>query len=738
MKRCLIFISLFFRLFPLSAQTLPIDSLTGEYEGDLGYPIICRVQPEGGKLILKIIGLGKIELIHTRANIYRLNGVKPEASIIFYADSLGKTARFRWEQKPSSFKWTKIAGDTGSSAGVDDYTGAYRMQDNPYRILHLGAVGANLQMTLPGQPPMLMIPQGKDHYAAKNDGQTYQLTFGEKPSPGTPGHDGEKSIVVGGFPPVNFKKRSSSIPHISNPVNGFTHADTLHGMLTPLRTCYDVLFYHLDITVTPETRFIDGRTLIRFKAMSTFDRIQVDLFANMHIESIAFHGRPLTYTRAYNAVFIQFPQPVEAGSQDELLITYKGHPDEPEIDVDKGGWLWLWDRDHRFWIETVTQGVGPSLWWPCKDHLSDRPDSMRISVTFPTGLSEISNGQLLKSTALPGGQTRNDWYVSYPINTYNVVVNIGHYAHFEDTCRNGQDSLALHFYCLAYNLPLAKKIFSQAKAMLHVYQQRFGPYPFPADGFTLMESLYPMEHQGAVSIGALNQPFNSTEYDSVNLVRAMWHESAHEWWGNSVGCRDYADMWIHESFATYAEVLMLEATQGRQAAMSYLHSQAPQNKEPIISVYDVNHFHMGDMYPKGALMLHTLRNILDDDDKWFFILKSIQERFKYHTISSKVLTTYISNLAGRDLSWFFDQYLRYPSPPTLLLEIKEEGPSLKIKYKWQANRPGFCMPVKWTTSKDTFELAYPTMGWQTVELKGMKRSDFRVDTDNFYFILKQT
>lgn len=721
MKHSLTLIIVLFQVLHLSAQKpLSTDSLVGEYVGDLGYPIVCRIQPENGKLILKIVGLGKVELKHTRANTYRVNGIKPEANITFSTDSNGVVSEFSWDQKAATSQWTRLASDTGS------YAGAYRMNENPYRIAHIDPAGTDLQLTFPGLPAIQMTPQKKDHYTAQKDGRTYQLITGRN------------VITVDGFPPVIFKKRCSSIPHISNPTNGFTHADTLHGMLTPLRTCYDVLFYHLDIAVTPETRFIEGKCLIRLKAMSSFDRIQVDLFANMQIESILFHGRPLPYTREYNAVFIQFPRPVEAGSQDELLISYKGHPEEPEIDVDKGGWFWLWDRDHRFWIETVTQGVGPSLWWPCKDHLSDRPDSMKISVTFPTGLAEISNGRLLKSTVLPGGMTRNDWYVDYPINTYNVVVNIGNYTHFEDTCRNGQDPLTLHFYCLAYNVPLAKKIFSQVKPMLHLYEQRFGPYPFPRDGFTLMEALYPMEHQGAVSIGPLNNPLNSTRFDSADLTKTMWHESAHEWWGNSVGCRDYADMWIHESFATYAEVLDLEFQQGRQAALNYLHSQTPQNKEPIISVYDVNHFHMGDMYPKGALMLHTLRNILDNDDKWFSILRNIQERFQYRTISSKVLTTYIGNLAGRDLSWFFDQYLRCPSLPFLLLEIKETGTSLKINYKWQADRPGFCMPVKWTTSKDSFGFAYPTMDWQTAELKGMKRPDFKVDTDNFYFILKQT
>ena len=230
------------------------------------------------------------------------------------------------------------------------------------------------------------------------------------------------------------------------------------------------------------------------------------------------------------------------------------------------------DRNGKPWIESVCQGSGASLWWPCKDHLSDKPDSMKIRITVPDDLMDISNGRLLQKTKLEGNYTRFDWYVSYPINNYNVVLNIGDYAHFSDHYISGLDTLALNFYCMPYNMDKAKQIFSHTKPMLALYEKDFGKYPFAKDGFTLMESLYPMEHQSAVSIGPINNPINSENYDSAESIRTSWHEAAHEWWGNSINCKDMADLWIHEAFATYAEVLAYEQFSGKQAALKYLKS----------------------------------------------------------------------------------------------------------------------------------------------------------------------
>jgi len=703
-------------------RTDPRQDIYGEYRANLAVPIIFRIYQDGDKLQLQIVGQWTTELIPLQGDHFRVASIKPVADLAFMKDSLGRIEKFQWTQKSAPLKWTRCSPENNST-----YAGKYQLQVNPYRQFHITESEGRLTGSLVGSPEMPFTPLGKGRFIYKKGKQEFRLSF----DPQT------KELTTAGDERVDFRKVSSTIPHISNRTNGFTRADSLQGGLTPLRTCYDVLFYDLDILVEPETKSIRGNTAIRFKTIHTFTRMQIDLFANMKIEKILFHGQELPYTREYNAVFIDFPQPVKENTENTIRILYAGQPNEPEINADKGGWFWLWNRDHKMWIETVSQGVGASLWWPCKDHLSDRPDSMKISVTFPTGLMEISNGRLLGRTDLPGGHTRCDWYVGYPINNYDVVINIGDYTHFTDTCTDGNDTLALNYYCMSYNLAIAKNIFSRVKPMLALHRQKFGAYPFRKDGFTVMESIYPMEHQGAISIGAINSPFNSTRYDSAELVRLMWHESAHEWWGNSVGCKDYADFWIHESFATYAEVLNYESVGGRQAALKYLHSDPPKNKEPIIGIYNVNHFHMGDMYPKGALMLHTLRNIIDNDSLWFSILRGIQDRFRYQPITTEDLTGYISRAAGRDLTWFFDEYLRYAALPVLMLTLEETGSSLKIKYKWQANRPGFCMPVKVTTEKDTFTFIYPGNDWQTMELKDMQRKDFKVDTEDFYMDVNQ-
>jgi aminopeptidase N len=380
----------------------------------------------------------------------------------------------------------------------------------------------------------------------------------------------------------------------------------------------------------------------------------------------------------------------------------------------------------------VSQGVGANVFWPCKDHLSDRPDSMRISVTIPTGLEEISNGRRVERTELPGGQTRFVWYVDYPIVTYDVAINIGDYIHFTDLAVSGKDSLPLNFYALRYNAEYAHWLFGDIKRMLALYEKDFGPYPFARDGFNILESIYPMEHQGAISMGHMNQPFNSTSFDSSGELRTMWHESSHEWWGNSVGCRDYADMWIHEGFATYAEFLNGEALYGRDSAKRELTKDHPDNQVPIIGVYNVNHFHTGDMYLKGALMLETLRDVIGNDSLWFGIFRGIQTRFRYQPVTTEDIAGYFSQATGTDYTYFFDQYLRYPAIPVLALAFHSEGGRLKVDYKWEADVSGFNMPVKVTVAKDSLAFIHPTTSWQTMELQGMIPADFRVDTPDFY------
>lgn len=525
--------------------------------------------------------------------------------------------------------------------------------------------------------------------------------------------------------------------HVSNRQNGFTRADTLRGRLSPLRSCYDVTFYHLDVDVDMEARSIKGSNKICFKVISPFDRLQLDLYANMRISKILYGDQLLAFTREYDAVFVRFPEVLPQGSRQELTVYYEGVPQTPDWNIPmNGGVLWDTDEAGNPWAQVVCQGSGASLWWPNKDHLSDEPDSMRIWITVPQGFTEISNGRLLQKTPLGNNKMRYEWLVSYPINNYNATFCIGKYAHFTDVYVSGTDSLSIDYYAMPYHLEHAKLMFAGVKPMLACYERYFGKYAFPRDGFTLLESLYPMEHQSGVCIGRIKRD-GSTEYTPM-----IWHESAHEWWGNAISCKDMADLWIHEAFATYAESLVIECKEGKHTAMEYLndHKTEVANREPVKGVYDVNHifYNIGDMYTKGSLMLNTFRHVLNNDTLWFNLLKGIQQYFRYRTLSSDELVRYICERTQSDYTWFFDQYLNYPGLPRLELTLKEQGNDLRVQYRWQADVPGFRMPVKVTVAAGRFGFIYPAPDWKTLIVKNMKEEDFEVDEDHFYMEVAET
>ncbi|KAA9349278.1 hypothetical protein F0P93_23065 [Larkinella humicola] len=524
---------------------------------------------------------------------------------------------------------------------------------------------------------------------------------------------------------------------VGNRLNGFTRADTLRGKLTPLRSNYDVTFYDLAVKVDLENKAISGKNRMRFKVLNPLDKLQIDLYANMAIHRISYAGKPLAYTREFDAVFVQFPEKLKPGSEQELDIEYSGTPQVPDWSVPMmGGFLWDKDQEGHPWVQVVCQGSGASLWWPNKDHLSDEPDSMRISVTVPDGLMNISNGRLLRKTALPDHWTNYEWYVSYPINNYNVTLNIGKYAHRRETY--GPDSLTLDYYCMPYNQEKFRWVFDGVKPMLATLEKHYGPYPFPRDGFTLMESLYPMEHQSAVSFGKLpaERADSLTLGDSLRIMQLAWHEVSHEWWGNNVSCRDLADMWIHEAFATYSEGFYLESAVPEDGELGYIASLPPQviGKEPIIGVRDVNHIHydIGDLYSKGSLMLYTFRHMLNNDKLWAEILKGIQQRFRLQTVTTTDIVGYINEKTGTDYTWFFDQYLKYTTIPTLEVQLIEKTQDLVVKYRWRADVPNFRMPIRVTKTENHSDFITPTTIWQTMTLPNLTADDFEVDETRFY------
>jgi aminopeptidase N len=312
-----------------------------------------------------------------------------------------------------------------------------------------------------------------------------------------------------------------------------------------------------------------------------------------------------------------------------------------------------------------------------------------------------------------------------------VVVNIGNYQHYSEIFKREKDSMQLHYYYLPYNEEPAKKIFGRTRELLSFFERSFGEYPFKNDGFTLMEALYPMEHQGAVSMGSINNPFFSDKIDYREVTRTAWHEAAHEWWGNNITGKDIADIWIHEAFATYAEAMVYEFFDGRSAAEKLLRQQVPGNKEPVIGHYGVNDFRLGDVYPKGCMMLHTLRNVIDNDSVWFDLLRGLQTRFRYKTVTTEDIVDHISMTLNKDYRPFFDQYLRHAAIPELQLKFKQGNSGLEIQYRWKTDEKGFDMPVKVTVQKNKFDFIYPGPEWKTITIKDMKMTDFKTDTESF-------
>jgi aminopeptidase N len=509
-----------------------------------------------------------------------------------------------------------------------------------------------------------------------------------------------------------------------------THADILRGEYGPYRANNDLLFYHLDIRVDPEKKFISGKNTIRFKMLQDGTRIQLDLHAALNVDKILLGDVPLKYERDSGAVFVDFPETLRAGRVYSIDFHYSGNP----LTTGRfGGITFQKDPSGHPWINTACEGTGASLWWPDKDQWRDEVENMQISVAIPNDLVDVSNGKFMGKTDLGDGYTRWDWLVQYPINNYDVSLNIGNYQHFSDKLGN----VPLDFYALPEDVDKAKKQFTQAKGMLEAYQHYFGEYPFIKDGYKLIEAPYSgMEHQSAVTYGNhfangyLERDWTgvgiSTRFDFIII-----HESGHEWFGNSITAADVSDMWIHEGWTTYLECLYVEYAYGKDDGLKYTNAYKSKvrNQQPIITQHGVNRTPPQDMYFKGALFLNTLRSVVNDDARWFQLIHDFYQHFKYQNIMTEDVVAYFNQNTGMNLTPLFDEYLRHAALPTLELKFDEANGA--VSYRWKADEAAFAMPVRVGT-KDNWKIVQPTVEWQSMKTP-LKKDEFQVATD-LYFV----
>ena len=513
----------------------------------------------------------------------------------------------------------------------------------------------------------------------------------------------------------------------------FTHQDTLRGTITPERSWWDLTYYHLSVTVDIPNKSISGSNVIQYKVLQPHNTLQIELQEPLKITKIIQSNKELSFKKDGYSYFITLQEKQEVGAIKHLKVYYEGIPQESKNPPWSGGLTWKKDSNGNDWVVTTCQGDGASLWWPNKDHAYDEPDSMLISITVPNHLMDISNGRLRSVIQNKEATKTFNWFVSNPINNYGVNMNIGDYVHFKEVYKGLNGNLDCDYYVLRDNLEKAKKQFKEVPRMLEAFEHWFGPYPFYEDGYKLVEVPYAgMEHQSSVTYGnGFKNGYNGNDVSGtgwgMKFDFIIVHESGHEWFANNITHKDVADMWIHESFTSYSENLFLDYHFGTEAANKYVQGIRKNiaNDKPIIGTYNVHKEGSGDMYYKGANILHTLRQLIEDDTLWREILTGLNKEFYHQTVDTKQIENYLSEKTGKDLSTFFNQYLRTNKVPKLEYQFKGKN----LKYRYVNVVEDFDMPIR-VYINDKVEWVFSNKNWQEKQMVD-KITSFSVDP-NFY------
>ena len=503
-----------------------------------------------------------------------------------------------------------------------------------------------------------------------------------------------------------------------------------------LQSAYDVLHYQIELKVFPDSKEIIGSNQFKIRALKGFKSVSFNLFAQFSISSVIYDKQLLSLSRNNNECILTFPKAIQKGDTLTFTVHYSGKPPVAKNAPWDGGFVWQVDAQQKPWVGLACEGLGASSWLPCKDQWEDEPNGMRILLKVPKGLVGVSNGRLKSKKNYTDGFDGFEWEVTAPINHYNISVNIADYVHWEDhfVSANGK-LLSLNYYVLEKNLSQAKTHFQQVKRMLKAFEFYFGPYPFYTDGYKLVETPYwGMEHQSCVAYG------NEYKNNKYGFDFIIVHESGHEWFANSITAKDKADMWIHEGFTTYSEALYVEHQFGKLRAVQYLLEQKGKikNESPLIGPRGVNYNRPdNDNYYKGTWILHSLRNLIDDDTLWFNTLRDLNEKFYQQTVTSKEVESFISARTKLKLSPFFDQYLRKKDIPTIEYYLVKKNGLNELHYRLAASVSQLKLPIKVTLSKDKYDFLVFEKKWKIIDLPYSDPSLFKIDEGSFLVMKKE-
>lgn len=515
-----------------------------------------------------------------------------------------------------------------------------------------------------------------------------------------------------------------------------TRKDSIKGGLPIERKCFDVKKYELDVQFSPDLQTIQGSNTIYFTVLNETSRIQLDLFANMEVDSLVCNKQKLQYKREFDAVYVEFAEELPIQSNYSIQFYYHGKPKIAKNAPWDGGFVYAKDSNNKPFVGVAVQGEGASLWFPCKDSQSDEPDQgATIKITVPAPLLAVSNGRFKGKFPVNKTEIRWEWEVKNPINAYDITLYVGDFIHFGENY-NGLD---LDFYVLRENEAKAKTQFAEVKPMLDCFQSKFGPYPFASDGYKLVEAPYlGMEHQSAVAYGNHYQKgYLGTDLSGTGkgllFDFILVHESGHEWFGNSITSKDVADMWIHEGFTCYTESVYLECQYDKETALTYLNGlkKNVKNDRPIIGQYGVHQEGSGDMYYKGALLLNTIRNFVNKDERWWQILKNYSTQYAHQIIDTKTVIQFFSEQTGLELQAVFNQYLSHKELPVLEWKYANNV----LSYRWNSAEKAFNLPATVVIKGKEIRI-FPDKTWKTMPLKVKSKADISIKNTDFYILSK--